>query len=99
MNLDVLRALGRLTGNQRASPISPNLDHPRLADGCDHAQFTEDIGRNFLVHVDDADSFVGILHAAEGEVGDVDFVLTEQRAHAADDAGDGLKRNWAYRCL
>ena len=52
-----------------------------------------------MVHVDDADGFVRILHATEGEVGDVDFVLTEQRAHAADDAGDGLKRNWAYRCL
>ena len=80
-------------------PHSVNFDDPRLADGRDRAEFAEDFGRNFLVHVHDADGFVRILDAAESEVSDVDFVLTEQRAHAADDAGDGLKRNWAYRCL
>ena len=41
-----------------------NLNHPRLADGCDRAEFAEDFGRDFLVHVDDADGFVRILHAA-----------------------------------
>jgi hypothetical protein len=39
-----------------------------VADGRDGAQFAEDFGRNFLVHVNDADGFVRILHAAESEV-------------------------------
>src|SRR5665213_2650784 len=69
---------------------SVNLDDPRLADGCDCAKFTEDLGRDFLVHVDDADGFVGILHTAEGEVGDVDSVFSEQRADATDYAGNVL---------
>ena len=39
----------------------------RLPDGRDRAEFAEDFGENFLIHVDDADGFVRILHAAEGE--------------------------------
>jgi hypothetical protein len=48
----------------RAQRNLANLDESCLADGCDRAEFAEDFGRNFLVHVDDADGFVGILHAS-----------------------------------
>ena len=54
------------------------------------AEFAQYFRRNFLVHIDNAHRFFRILHAAEGEIGDVDFVLAEQRADAADDAGDVL---------
>src|SRR6266404_5911221 len=43
-----------------------------------------------MIYVDDAHCFVGILQAAEGEVGDVDLVLAEQRADAPNDAGNIL---------
>src|ERR1019366_10143904 len=80
-------------------PNSPNFNNSRLADSRNGAEFTQNFRRNFLVHVDDADSFLRLLHAAEGEVGDIDFVLPEQRADAADDAGDILIANQEQEAL
>jgi PIN domain nuclease of toxin-antitoxin system len=60
----------------RAPLNSTNLDHSRLADGGDRAQFSKDFGRNFLVHVDDADGFVRIVDPAERKVCDVDLMFS-----------------------
>ena len=38
-----------------------NFDHPCLALRRDGSQFRKDFGRYIVVHVDDADGFVGIL--------------------------------------
>src|SRR6267378_1436205 len=71
-------------------PRSADLDDARLADTLQLAEFAQYFRQNFLVHVDNAHCFLRVLHAAEGEIGNVDFVQAKQRANAADDAGDVL---------
>src|SRR6266404_1456450 len=89
-SLRFVQGCGSSTDLPLNPPGSANFNDARLADGLQRPKFAQHFRRDFLVHVDNAHRFFRILHAAEGEIGDVDFVLAEQCADAADDAWDVL---------
>src|SRR5919201_6591864 len=68
--------------------IRSHFHHAGDAHGGDGANLVQHLRRDLIVHVHEADRFLGRLVTPESEVGDVDPAVAEQRAYAPDHAGN-----------